>query len=127
MPFDDDPNKTTPERRKWRDKVREAGAFAKHASRDHDLSYEYNPVFIECYIAFAITAHARLENVGPGSLQTCFSFWFWLHYPEHVETAPVLPQGFDVEHFRKLSRSEFLEEFGGDRFRDPPRPDKIWR
>ena len=124
MPFDDDPTKSTDEQRKWRDKVREAGAFGKHARKDHDRSYEYNAVFIECYLAFAITAHAKLENVGSGSLQTAFTFWFWLHYPEFVERVPVLPQGFDVEHFRKLSRSEFLPEYGGDAG-NPPRPDAL--
>lgn len=125
MPFDDDPGKSTDEQRKWRDKVREAGTFGKHARHDHDLAYEYNPIFIEAYITFAITAHARLENVGPGSLQTVFSFWFWFHYPEHVERAPVLPHGFDVEHCRKLSRGEFLQEFGPEFVGNPPRPDYV--
>jgi len=112
MPLDDDPAKTTPEQRKWRDKVREAGAFGKHARWDHDRAYEYNPVFIECYLAFAITAHGRLEDVGPGSLQTAFSIWFWLHYPKFVERAPNLPYGFDVEGSRKLSRRAFFKKFG---------------
>ena len=119
MPFDDDPSRTTPEQRKWRDKLREAAAFAKHARHDHDKSYEFNPIFNESYLAFAITAHSRLENVGPESLQTVFSLWFWLHFPEFVIRHPPLPFGFEVDQLRKLSRREFFEKFGGDFIGNP--------
>jgi hypothetical protein len=114
MPLDDDPKLSTPERQKWRDKVREAGTFGKHARHDHDKSYRYSSDFVQAYLAFAITEHARLENVGPGSLQTVFSMWFWLHFPQFVERAPMLPKGFNVEGSRKLSRREFFEKFAGD-------------
>lgn len=119
MPFDDDPNRTTSEKRKWRDKLREAGAFGKHARWDHDKSYEYNPVFVEDLLAFAIMAHAKLENVGAGSLQTVFSLWFWIHNPEHIVRHPPLPEGFDVDQLRKLSRREFFQNFGGDFIGNP--------
>jgi hypothetical protein len=119
MPFDDDASKTTPEQRKWRKKLKEAGTFGKHARADHDRAYQYSPIFIECQIAFAITAHAKLEKVGRNSLQTLFSLWFWMHYPEFTETSPKHPERIDVQTLRKLSRCEFFEKFGRQ-FIPPP-------
>jgi hypothetical protein len=124
MPLDDDPKLTTPQRRNYRKKVREAGAFGKHAQYDHDRAYQYSKSFIKAYLAFAITAHARLEDVGPGGLQPMFSLWFSLHYPHLIESAPILPQGFDIHHARKLSRGEFFRHFGGDFV---GRPNLDWR
>jgi hypothetical protein len=122
MPFDDDPSKTTDQQRQWRKKLKEAGTFGKHARTDHDRRYQYNPIFVECQIGFAITAHARLERVGRNSLQTLFSLWFWVHYPEFCETSPESPESFDVEALRKLSRREFFDEFGGQFLNNPSAP-----
>lgn len=122
MPFDDDASKTTPEQKKWRKKLKEAGTFGKHARTDHDRAYEYNSIFIETQIAFAITAHARLEKVGRNSLQTLFSLWFWVHYPEFSETSPNHAERIDVQSLRKLSRREFFDEFAGQFVPNAKRP-----
>ena len=39
IPFDDEGKPGGSEPKKWRKKVKEAGAFGKHARSDHDLTY----------------------------------------------------------------------------------------
>ena len=116
---------TTEEARKIRKKLREAGAFAKHARHDHDLLYEYNPIFTEIYIHLAIMAHIALVDYDMKGLRSIFTLYFGARFPQFFtfDTFPVPDERIDIERVKKLSRTEFFQEYGGDFVGNPPRPD----
>lgn len=123
IPFDDEGNPGGAEPKKWRKKVKEAGAFGKHARSDHDLTFEYNHVFMEAYLVCAVSAHSRLEKPTPDCLRFIFWFWFDLQYPHLVKPLPVTFQR-DVEQLKKISRTKFLQIFGPQFVGNPPKPDQ---
>src|SRR5207249_8275234 len=72
---------TTIKAREAREKIREAGAFAKHARHDHDLAYEYNPIFTELYLHCAVMAHTELDDYDMHGLRTIFCLYFGVRWP----------------------------------------------
>jgi hypothetical protein len=122
IPFDetDNPRGVTP--KAWRKKVREAGAFGKHARWDHDLDYEFNPLFIESFLACAVSAHGKLQGTHKGSLRTLFALWFSSRYPQLAEANPMATEGIAVDQVGKMSKAEFFQQFGADFIGHPPRP-----
>ena len=123
IPFDDEPPGGV-EPKKWRKKVKEAGAFGKHARSDHDRAYEYNHVFMEAYLVCAVAAHSRLKRPTPDCLRFIFWLWFDFQYPHLVERLPVAFESRNVEQLKKISRTKFLQIFGPQFVGNPPRPDQ---
>jgi hypothetical protein len=122
---------TTEQARKIRDKLREAGAFAKHARHDHDMVYEYSPGFTEIYLYLAIMSYTEMVTYDLHNRRSLFHLFclrFGFQWPEFQalggKVFPVLDESFDRKHFQKLSRAEFFQELGGDFIGNPPRPDK---
>jgi hypothetical protein len=116
---------TTEELRERRKRIKEAGTFAKHARHDHDLLYEYNPVFTELYIHCAVMAHTTLEDYDMHGLRSIFCLYFGARWPQffQFDAFPVPDERIDIERVKELSRTEFFQEFGGDFVGNPPRPD----
>ena len=120
---------TTVEVRKAREKIREAGAFAKLARWDADLAYEYNPMFTEQYLYCAILAliEAGYKDDAHG-LRNLFSFRYGMMHPRlfdpRLRAYQLIYEGVDIERLSQLSRIEFLRECGGWHFiGNPPRPE----
>ena len=124
IPFDDEGNPGGAEPKKWRKKVKEAGAFGKHARSDHDLTYEYNHIFMEAYLVCAVAAHSRLEKPASDCLRFIFWLWFDLQYPHLVKPLPVTFESSNVEQLKKIPRTKFLQIFGPQFIGNPPKPDQ---
>lgn len=124
IPFDDEGNPGGAEPKKWRKKVKEAGAFGKHARSDHDLTYEYNHIFMEAYLVCAVSAHSRLKKPTSDCLRFIFWLWFDLQYPHLVKPLQVALESSNVEQLKKLSRTKFLRIFGPQFVGNPPKPDR---
>jgi hypothetical protein len=122
QPDDEPPGGVEP--KKWRKKVKEAGAFGKHARSDYDLTYEYNHIFMEAYLVCAVAAHSRLTRPTPDCLRFIFWLWFDFQYPHLVEQLPVAFESRDVEQLKKISRTKFLQIFGPQFIGNPPKPDQ---
>jgi len=124
IPFDDEGKPGGAEPKKWRKKVKEAGAFGKHACSDHDLTYEYNHIFMEAYLVCAVSAHSRLKKPTSDCLRFIYWLWFDLQYPHWVKPPQVTLESSNVEQFKKLSRTKFLQIFGPQFVGNPPKPDR---
>jgi hypothetical protein len=123
IPFDDEGDPGGAEPKKWRKKVKEAGAFGKHARSDHDLTFEYNHIFMEAYLVCAVSAHSRLEKPPSDCLRFIYWLWFDLQYPHYVKPLQVTVESSKGEQLKKLSRTKFLQIFGPQFVGNPPKPD----
>jgi hypothetical protein len=79
-----------PERaRDLRHRLNEAGNFFKHADRDADLQYQFNPEISEFLMLESCEKYMEMTRQQPPML-AAFRAWFVLHHAEVIPPTPEL-------------------------------------
>ena len=107
-----------------------AADFAKHARKDPEEAYEYNPGFPEHYIFCTILARTALlgeDDDTYSGLRGAFTLWYGVFHPENFDHRSSAFQRarelIDADSLKKLSRGEFLRKMAPMFVGNPPRPD----
>lgn len=93
------------------------GNFFKHADKDQDATFDFNPVGTELQLFDAVICYEALAKARTRNM-TIFSFHFALthhsyFYPGFLTAAN---EAFPVKKLKALSRSRFFEFFVSDSF-----------
>jgi hypothetical protein len=74
-------------RRMWREALKKAENFFKHADHDHDATLEFNPVQTE-YTLFEAAQVLHQVTSKPTPESSAFFIWFLLKYPDVFLDSP---------------------------------------
>lgn len=80
-------------------KISEAANFFKHADRDHDSQYDFNPDLTEFYIMDACNTYTELTGELPPLFQI-FRGWIMLSHPDYFN--------FPEDHQQKINKAQLL-------------------